>query len=135
MKAGIRLAVLCLAACPGFAALADERWYWATAQCSDEDRENVYMFAAIADITTEDDDEDPQTSEDAARFGFGNFAQDTYAEELCGTANITAQNMGVSRRYDTREEAAAALDDYLEREAAKDQPWLQIVRVDDYVRE
>lgn len=134
MKHLVRLAVLCLAACPAIA-FAGDRWYWATAQCSDENMDNVYMFAAVADITVEDDDEDMQTSEDAARFGFGNYVQDTYAEEQCGTADITATNMDASREYDTREEAAAALDEYLAGEEAKDHPWLKIVRVEDYVRE
>lgn len=135
MRAVTQWIVLCLAACPAFAAVAGERWYWVTAQCSDEDRNNVYMFAAVAGITTEDDDEDQQTTEDSARFGFGNYAQDNYAEAQCGTADITAQNMDASRAYDTREEAAAALDDYLRGEESKDQPWLRIVRVDDYVRD
>jgi hypothetical protein len=137
MKAIIRLVLWCLVLFPACACLAGERWYWATAQCSDEADETVYEFVALADIATDEDagGDEPQQSEDAARFGFGNYAEDMYAEEYCGSAEITAQNMDASRSYDSREEAAAALDDYVAREEAKAHPWLKFVRVDDYVRD
>ncbi|AXK72891.1 hypothetical protein DWG18_11800 [Lysobacter sp. TY2-98] len=133
MKNVVRLAILASVLLPALA-FADERWYWATAQCSDEDDETVYMFAALVDITTDidPDSDEPQESKDHARFGFGNYAEDTYAEQYCGVAEITAQNMYATSSFDTREEAEASLDDYVAREEADDRPWLKIIRVDEY---
>ncbi|GAB1596766.1 hypothetical protein [Lysobacter claricitrinus] len=136
MKSLIRLAVLGFAALPAFA-MAGERWYWATAQCSDAADENVYMFAAVVSIQTDEDagGDEPQESRDSARFGFGNYAEQNYAEESCGTAEISAQNMSVSGSFDSRDEAASALDDYVADEEAKGHAWLKIVRVEDFARE
>ncbi|MGY4514963.1 hypothetical protein [Lysobacter sp. HA18] len=116
-----------------FDCAASERWYWATAQCSDESEENVYMFAAVVSVDADDDDADaPQHSQDSARFGFGNHAESTYADDYCAAGGISAQNMAARGSYDSRDEAAAALDAYVESKEADDSPWLTIVRVDDY---
>lgn len=129
----IRLAVLVLATMPSLA-FADDRWYWATAQCKNEAEDNVYMFAAVVDITTEidPDTDEPQHSKDAARYGFGNYVEATYAEDRCGEATVTAQNMYATNSFDTREDAEASLDDYIAREEAEGNDWLKIVRLDDY---
>jgi hypothetical protein len=137
MKLATQALVFLLFALPAFTCCADERWYWASAECSDEASEDVYMFVAVVDIQPDGSDgaDEARVSENNARFGFGGYAEANYAEEYCGTAEITAQNTSVSGSFDSREEAAESLDAYVQKEEAEGNAWLKIVRLEDYVDE
>lgn len=129
MKLARQSLAFVLFALPAFSCAA-AGWHWAIAQCSDEADEQVYMIAALAEVAT-----DGQQGIDDARFGFGNYAEANYAEEHCGVASITAQNMDASGEFDSRDEAAVSLDAYLGEKEAQGHAWLSIVRVDDYIDE
>jgi len=137
MQSFMRLAVLCAAMAVSCGAAAADRWFWVTAQCRDDAHDDVYMFAAVAHVAN---DEAPygdeyQHSRDSARFGFGIYANRNYAEDHCGGDVVDAQNMHASNSFDTRGEAAEALDDYIGGKEADGHAWVKVVRVADYVEE
>lgn len=128
MKFKQQLLLAAALAVPAFPCAAS--WYWAEAQCSDEADENVYVILALVQTGV-----DGQEGHDNARFGFGNYAEENYAEEYCGVAEITAQNMDAAGVFDSREEADEYLTRYVEKKEADASPRVHYVRVDDYIDE
>ena len=87
-------------------------------ECTAHEGRDVYRYVAVAHVEYVDDNENDDftfevESKEAARVGFGRYADEMYGEIYCGTL-MTDQDMMASDNFGSRDDAAQALDDYLD---------------------